>query len=136
MSKKSHPIEGLPTPDPTESPEDAVSVQVEALGDNDDPYENAGVMTAYNYASPANRRSTGPLGRFIRMVGSPRYSVMIDSNGVVREPIERSGETAQQRVTVNSENGRTVSYDFGLSVQSGGVFEGCWMTDSVLVVDG
>jgi hypothetical protein len=134
VSGQTHPIEDLPTPDPTESPEEAVSVQVEALGDNDSPYENAGIMTAYNYASPANRRSTGPLDRFIEMVESQRYSPMIDSKEAVQGPIERSGGSAEQRVTVTGEGGRTVRYEFGLSVQSNGRFDGCWMTDSVLLV--
>jgi hypothetical protein len=133
MPDSEHPVEDLPTPDPSEDPEDAVSVQIEALGDNDDPYENAGIMTAYNYASPANRRSTGPLDRFVQMVESQRYSVMIDFEEVVRGPIEKSGDSAEQKVTITGE-GRTVTYEFGLSVQSGGRFDGCWMTDSVLVV--
>jgi hypothetical protein len=133
MPDDEHPIEDLPTPDPTDGPEDAVSAQIEALGNNDDPYENAGIMTAYNYASPANRRSTGPLDRFISMVESPRYSVMIGFEEAVRGPTERSGDSAEQKVTITGE-GRTVTYEFGLSVQSGGRFDGCWMTDSVLVV--
>lgn len=134
MPDSEHPIEDLPTPNPTDGPEDAVSVQIEALGDNDDPYENAGIMTAYNYASPANRRSTGPLDRFVRMVESQRYNVMIDFEEVVRGPVERSGDSAEQKVTITGKSGRTVTYEFGLSVQSGGRFDGCWMTDSVLVV--
>lgn len=134
MPDSEHPIEDLPTPDPADGPGDAVSVQIEALGENDDPYENAGIMTAYNYASPANRRSTGPLDRFVRMVRSQRYNVMVDFEEAVRGPMERSGDSAEQKVTITGKSGRTVTYNFGLSVRSGGGFDGCWMTDSVLVV--
>jgi hypothetical protein len=91
-------------------------------------------MTAYNYASPANRRSTGPLDSFIQMVKSPRYSVMIDFEEATRGPIEVSEKKADQKVTITGDSGRTVTYEFGLSVQSEGMFEGCWMTDRVLTV--
>jgi hypothetical protein len=134
MPEKTHPIEDLPTPNPDEDPEEVVSVQLEALQKNDDPHTNAGIMTAYNYASPANRRSTGPLDSFIQMVKSPRYSVMIDFEEATRGPIEVSDKKADQKVTITGDSGRTATYEFGLSVQSEGVFEGCWMTDRVLTV--
>lgn len=134
MLESDHPIEDCPTPDPEYGADDAVSAQLDALQRNDDPHENAGIQTAYNFASPANRRSTGPLDRFVRMVQSERYSVMIDFEEAVSGPVERSGNHAEQRVTITGDNGRTVTYEFGLSVQSTGPFRGCWMTDSVQIV--
>ena len=58
---------------------------------------------------------------------------MLGFEEAVRGPIERSGNYAEQRVTITSGD-RTVTYEFGLSIQSNGPFRGCWMTDSVLVV--
>nr|WP_244621442.1 DUF4864 domain-containing protein [Haloarcula marismortui] len=84
MSEREYPVADLPTPRETYSPGDAVSLQLDALETNDDPFENAGIMTAYNFASPANRRSTGPLDRFIAMVQSPQYRPMIDFEEAVR----------------------------------------------------
>nr|WP_230458922.1 DUF4864 domain-containing protein [Haloarcula sp. K1] len=124
----------LPTPSETYGPSDAVALQLEALETNDDPFENAGIMTAYNFASPANRRSTGPLDRFIAMVESPQYRPMIDFGEAVRGPVERNENYAEQRVTITGPDGRTTTYEFGLSVQSVGKFRGCWQTDRVVVV--
>ena len=45
-----------------------LTIQREALANNDDPFENAGIGTAYNFASPANRCSTGPFTQFVTMV--------------------------------------------------------------------
>ncbi|WP_148417034.1 DUF4864 domain-containing protein, partial [Haloferax sp. KTX1] len=115
-------------------PSDAVALQLEALETNDDPFENAGIMTAYNFASPANRRSTGPLDRFIAIVESPQYRPMIDFGEAVRGPVERNENYAEQRVTITGPDGRTTTYEFGLSVQSVGKFRGCWQTDRVVVV--
>ncbi|EMA26503.1 DUF4864 domain-containing protein [Haloarcula argentinensis] len=134
MPEHEYPVADLPTPSETDSPSDAVALQLDALGTNDDPFENAGIMTAYNFASPANRRSTGPLDRFIAMVESPQYCPMIDFGEAVRGPVERTENYAEQRVTITGPNGRTTTYEFGLSVQSVGEFRGCWQTDRVVVV--
>ena len=64
MDSPTYPVSGLPTPDPSDGPEQVIEMQVRALAENDTPVENAGIKTAYNFASPANRRVTGPLDRF------------------------------------------------------------------------
>ena len=132
-SASDHPIDGLPTPDPAHGPGRVVEIQVAALADNDDPVSDAGIKTAYNFASPANRRATGPLDRFVGMVRGPRYAPMIDHVEATSGPVERDGDTAEQRVTLTGPDGRTVTYLFGLSRASDGPYEGCWLTDSVLV---
>jgi len=132
-SPSSYPVLGLPTPDPAAGPEAVVDLQLEALADNDDPVENAGIKTAYNLASPANRRATGPLDRFVAMVRGPRYAPMVDHVEAVGEPVERDDRRATRRGTVTGPDGRTVTYRFALSEQSGGEFAGCWLTDSVAV---
>lgn len=134
MHSPTYPVDGLPTPDPSYGPREVIQRQVTALADNDDPVENAGIKTAYNFASPANRRTTGPLDRFIDMVTGRRYAPMVDHEEAVVGPLERDGATAHQRVTLTGPEGRTVTYEFGISKQSDGQFEGCWLTDRVVVV--
>ena len=128
-----YPVEGLPTPDPSLSPKRVVQIQLEALARNDTPVENAGIGTAYNFASPENRRATGPLTRFTRMVESPRFAPMIDYEEAVRGPLERRGSRAEQTVTITGPGERTVTYTFGVSEQSTGPFAGCWLTDRVVI---
>jgi len=134
MSEREYPVADLPTPSETDGPSEAITRQLTALQANDDPYENAGIMTAYNFASPANRRSTGPFDRFVAMVQSPQYRPLIDFEEAVRGPVERDENYAEQRVTVTGPDGRTATYEFGLSVQSVGEFRGCWQTDRVFLV--
>ncbi len=134
-SSSPYPVEGLPTPEPSYGPEQVVEIQLSALADNDDPVANAGIKTAYNFASPANRRATGPLDRFVRMVEGPQYAPMIDHTEAVPGPLERDGATASQRVTLTGPSGRTVTYEFGLSKHDGSGVPpaGCWLTDRVLI---
>lgn len=126
-----YPIADLPTPDPSYGPEEVVDVQLDALATNDDPFENAGIGVAYNFASPANRRATGPFDRFVRMVTGPRYGPMVDHVDATTGPIERDGSRARQRVTLTGPDGRTATYVFGLSKERSGDLDGCWLTDSV-----
>lgn len=65
-----YPINGLLSPNPTSDPETVVTIQLEALATNDEPFEDTGIGVAYNLASPANRRVTGPFERFAQMVVS------------------------------------------------------------------
>ncbi len=66
-------------PDPSLSPQDVVSIQIEALQHNDTPYEDRGIEVTFNFASPTNKRMTGPLERFKVMVRNPVYGPMIVS---------------------------------------------------------
>jgi hypothetical protein len=127
-----YPIGNLPTPDPSYDPEEVVALQLEGLAANDDPFENAGIGLAYNFASPSNRRSTGPFDRFVRMVSGPQYGPMVDHVEATTGPIERDGSRAEQRVTLTGPDGRTVTYRFGLSNDRDGQLDGCWLTDRVL----
>ena len=128
-----YPVADLLTPDPSYSPGRVVTIQLDGLATNDHPFENAGVGTAYNFASPANRRATGPFDQFVRMVKGPQYAPMVDHVEATTGPLERDGNSAEQRVTLTGPDGRTVTYVFGLSKADSGALEGCWLTDRVLL---
>lgn len=119
-------------PNPDLTPQDVIRIQVEALQNNDS--EDTGIEITFRFASPANRQYTGPLNRFKRMVKSPAYSPMLNHKLAEYGPLEISEETATQRVTIIDPNGRATVYLFSLSKQSDSSCEGCWMTDSVMVV--
>ena len=85
----------------------------------------------FNFASPANRRMTGPLPRFIQMLKNPLYKIMLDFERYEAGPIERSGDEAQQRVTLIDAEGNRAIFLWVLSKQKQAPYENCWMTDSV-----
>lgn len=120
-----------PEPSPALSAEDVVRIQVEAMGANDDPTPDHGIALAFRFASPGNRAATGPLPRFTAMVKGPVYGDMLDHARADFAPIALDGDRAAQRVTLVHDDGRRATYVFGLSRQSGGDCDGCWMTDSV-----
>ena len=130
-----YPIDGVHTPDPSYDPSDVITIQLDGLANNDEPFDNAGIATAYNFASPSNRQSTGPFDRFVKMVTGPQYTPMIDHIEATTEPMQRDGHMAEQRVTLTGPDGRTVTYLFRLSDDRGGSLDGCWLTDRVVMIE-
>lgn len=119
-------------PDPSLSPRDVVAIVIEALRHNDTPYENRGIEVTYKFASPANKRLTGPLERFKGMVLNPVYGPMIDHRSASYENLKIDGDTARIDVILLSKGGEYLGYRFILSRQHGNRYEGSWMTDAVI----
>ncbi len=118
-------------PNPDYSPADVIRIQLQALSDNNHPYENAGIEIAFRFASPANKDTTGPLERFIQMVHSPAYRPMLDHQSVSYGDLQVKDNQAAQAVILTSSSGERVGYVFTLSKQEGDTCRGCWMTDGV-----
>ena len=121
----------LPRPSVDLRPADVVRIVIDALAHNDEPYTNAGIETTFYFASPANRVNTGPLDRFVRMVKSPPYGIMVDhvksefSEGVFK------GDKAYQMVHLTAADGSATVFAFRLGKQHDGEFRDMWMTDAV-----
>lgn len=118
-------------PDPSLSPQDVVSIQIEALQHNDTPYEDRGIEITFNFASPTNKRVTGPLERFKVMVRNPIYRPMIDHRSAEYVNVRVEGDIAQVDVILQSKDGQYLGYRFMLSRQHGNQYEGSWMTAAV-----
>lgn len=112
------------------SPARVVQIQLEALRHNDE--DDHGIEVAFRFASPANKRNTGPLPRFIRMIKEGPYRLMLQFRAADYDEPEVVGRRARQRVTLVGDTG-AIAYTFYLSRQSEGPCIECWMTDAVTV---
>lgn len=122
-------------PDPLLSPQDVVSIQIEALQQNDTPYQDRGIEITFNFASPANKRMTGPLERFTGMLHNPTYAPMINHRNAKYENLMVEADIARIDVVIISREGEYLGYRFILSRQRGSRYEGSWMTDAVMQFD-
>lgn len=121
-----------PGPDPNLSPSEVVQIQLDALQHNDNPLPDTGIAIAFAFASPANRRISGPLSRFARLIRTELYRPLLDFVTVGTTPIEQYGVQAKQEVTVVDQDGHERVYEFRLSRQESGPHVNCWMVDGVL----
>ncbi len=118
------------------APQDVVKIQLSVLQNNDLTPDDAGIRTAFRFASPDNKTATGPVARFIELVKTPLYGALIGFERVELETMRLTGEIAQQRVTVHHRDGESASFVFTLSKQpADSDCPDCWMTDGVLRVD-
>jgi hypothetical protein len=122
--------DSLPAPSPDWSPEDVVRLQVDALGRNDMPHDDAGIEAAFRFASPANKRATGPLERFRLLFETEAYGPMLDHDGARYSAVQQTATQARMGVMLSTESG-SVGYVFRLSKQTQTPYQDCWMTDGV-----
>lgn len=113
------------------SPRQVVRLVVEALARNDVPHADAGIAAVFRFASPANRRITGPLGRFTRMLHGQTYGPMLDHLAAAYGVLRIDGRYAVQPVIITTADGERAGYVFELSRQTRPPYAGVWMTDAV-----
>ncbi len=119
-----------PVPSPELEPSEVVRIQVDALRSNTSL--NRGIELTYRFASPDNKRYTGPLARFIDMVRSAPYDRLLNHLSAQYGPVALSANEAHQMVIIVDAAGEEVGYIWVLSRQSEGAFKDCWMTDAVI----
>ena len=108
-----------------------VRIVIQALANNDDPYEDAGIATTFAFASPANKVNSGPLSKFTQMVKNPAYGIMVNHVEHEFSEVVMTGQQAYQMVRIQGASGVEVIFAFRLSRQLEGEYAGMWMTDAV-----
>lgn len=120
-------------PDPSLSPEEVVRIQMDAFRNND--ADDRGIEIAFRFASPANRRLTGPLPRFARMMRNVLYEPMLVAEEVEVADVQVRGNLARVLVSLKTPDGRSHDYVFFLTKQGSGEHAGSWMTEGVSLLD-
>ena len=116
-------------PEPELKPNDVVRLQLLAMQQNDD--SDFGIEVTFRFASPANKKQTGPLKRFIGLVRNPSYRPLLNHINATFLELTVEEFFAVQDVIITTYNGERIGYRFRLSIQKGPLYPGCWMTDSV-----
>ena len=117
-------------PEPDLKPNDVVRLQLLAMQQNDE--SDIGIEVTFRFASPANKKQTGPLQRFIRLVRNPSYRPLLNHTNATFLELTVEEEFAVQDVIITTSKGERIGYRFRLSIQKGPLYPGCWMTDSVV----
>jgi hypothetical protein len=120
-----------PRPNADYSPEEVVAIVVDALQQNPNTENDAGIRTVFAFASPSNRAFTGPLARFTSMIKGG-FSDMLGFRDSRFESLKRQGNRAVRIVWLVQDSGKEVGYAFQVARQEGGDHDGMWMTESVV----
>ena len=119
-------------PSPSINPNEVVSIQLQALQNNNTPYENAGIEQTWEFAHPSNRQYTGPLANFTLMMYSPSYSIMLEHQSHKIIPVEENDTLAFYFIELIDKTGNQFGFEWILKkVLIEGDYNNCWMTVSV-----
>ena len=106
-----------------------------ALRANDDPVADAGIRTAFRFASPENKRSTGPIERFIAMVKNPMYAPLLNHRTAHLSDTTEKDNLARIKVSVIAADGQEAAFVWILERVRAPECDRCWMTSTVMRVD-
>ena len=95
----------LVRPEKSLSASDVIRIQLEALSASSRGGELSGIEQVWAFAHPDNRRLTGPLPRFARMLRSPNYQMLLGNSGHRIERTSIDDGSAHFAVRVTSRNG-------------------------------
>jgi len=118
---------GISPPTPSLPPDRVVEIQLQALQNNDEPREDAGIEQTWAFAHPANRAVTGPLERFAAMVRNPAYRMLVNHREHATTRVAVTADRAMFAVKVVPVSGDPVFYQWQLAKAP----SGAWMTIAV-----
>ncbi len=125
-------LEELLKPNPSLKPIEVVSIQLNALKDNNNPYLNAGVAQTWEFAHPSNRKYTGPLENFVKMMYTPSYVIMLGHTDHNIISVSDRDFITHFFVEITDKEGNKFGFTWTLEkVIAESKFKDCWMTTAV-----
>ena len=113
-------------------PNEVVSIQLNALKDNNNPFLNSGVAQTWEFAHPSNRKYTGPLENFTKMMYTPSYVIILDHTDHNIIYVSVRDFIAHYFVEMTEKEGNKFGFTWTLEkVRGESEFKDCWMTVDV-----
>ena len=113
-------------------PSEVVKIQLTGLQNNDLDFKDGGIEQTWNFAHPNNKKVTGPLGNFKRMIKSDSYQMMINHLSHTITELGVSDKWAQFEVIILDKN--KIYHKFNWQVEKytlDGALKDCWLTTMV-----
>ena len=113
-------------------PLEVVKIQLTGLQQNDLDFKDSGIEQTWNFAHPNNKKVTGPLDNFKRMIKGDSYQMMINHLSHTITQLGSADKWAQFEVVILDEN--KIYHKFNWQVEKytlDGVLKDCWLTTMV-----
>ena len=114
------------------NPKEVVKIQLSGLQKNDLNFKDSGIEQTWNFAHPNNKKVTGPLGNFKRMLKGNSYEMMINHLSHTITQLGSSNKWAQFEVVILDKN--KIYHKFNWQVEKyteEGELKDCWLTSMV-----
>ena len=113
-------------------PSEVVKIQLTGLQKNDLEFKDGGIVQTWNFAHPNNKKVTGPLPNFKRMIKGDSYQMMLNHISHTITELGKSDKRAQFEVILLDKN--KIYHKFNWQVEKytlDGVLKDCWPTTMV-----
>ncbi len=113
-------------------PSKVVEIQLLGLQKNDLNYKDSGIEQTWNFAHPSNKKVTGPLNNFKRMLKGDSYRMMIDHLSHTITQLGTGENWAQFEVIILDKE--KIYHKFNWQVEKytiEGPLKDCWLTTMV-----
>ena len=114
------------------NPKEVVKIQLTGLQKNDFNFKDSGIEQTWNFAHPNNKKVTGPLINFKRMIKGDAYQMMINHLSHTITQLGSTDEWAQFEVIILDKN--KIYHKFNWQVEKfteDGELKDCWLTSMV-----
>ena len=113
-------------------PAEVVEIQLEGLQKNDLNFKDSGIEQTWQFAHPNNKKFTGPLNNFKKMIKSESYKMMINHLSHTITRLEIDDKWAQFEVIILDKE--KIYHKFNWQVEkymTDGPLKDCWLTTMV-----
>jgi len=122
----------LTKPNISLKPLDVVSIQLNSLQRNDIPFKDAGIKQVWEFAHPNNKKITGPLEKFTKMIYGKNYKMLIGHENNEITILNKNSNKSVYKVFILSSDKKRYSFIWEIErVVEEGDLKDCWMTISV-----
>ena len=114
------------------NPSEVVRIQLQGLQKNDFNYKDSGIEQTWNFAHPNNKKVTGPLDNFKRMIKGDAYQMMINHLSHTITQLGTGDNWAQFEVIILDKE--KIYHKFNWQVEKytmDGPLKDCWLTTMV-----
>jgi len=114
------------------NPKEVVKIQLTGLQKNDFKFKDSGIEQTWNFAHPNNKKVTGPLGNFKRMLKGDSYQMMINHLSHTITQLGSTDKWAQFEVIILDKS--KIYHKFNWQVEKyteDGELKDCWLTTMV-----
>ena len=113
-------------------PAEVVKIQLVGLMNNDRDYKDSGIEQTWQFAHPKNKKVTGPLDNFKRMIKGRSYQMLLNHINHTITEVGSSDKWAQFEVIILDKE--KVYHKFNWQVEKytdDGPLKDCWLTTMV-----
>ena len=114
------------------NPSEVVKIQLKSLQKNNDGFEDSGIEQTWNFAHPNNKKATGPLEKFKRMIKGNNYKMMINHLSHTVTQVTSGDDWVQFEVILLDK--KKIYHKFNWQVEKytkEGPLKDCWLTTIV-----